>query len=345
VDGAVSGEEENRSTTQETEPAQTQAASSPAAAIGPRGELDGRAASPVTGLPEAPVRLTREDIELLKATIGREARMSDSELLLFARICERWQLDPFLREIWAVRFKEGEPLSIFASRDGMLKAARRDPAYQGPPVAFSVREQDEFEVEVDGDQIRVHFRMGKPPRGPLLGAWAMLPAHGRRAAYYFADINEHRRQTRSWQTNPEALIIKCAEAAVLRRQFGLSGLLMEGEEEREAAAAAGPPPPALPAPEPPTRQQLAACEDALLALGYSPDRVQLRLAAIRTREDAEQLLQAVRSTGGRRAARRRPADRPAEGHAPSTEAPAPSPRPRTLTELLDTGGGDTGGEG
>lgn len=310
-----------------------------------------------TGLPLAPVHLSREDLEVIRQTIGREANPNDAELLLFARVCERWQLDPFLGEVYLIRYEQGRGISIQPGRDGMLKAARRDPDFVGPPVAFAVHEKDEFEVDLTGEQPKPVFRMGKPPRGAILGAFAICPARGRRAAYVWCDFSEFNRARAQWKTMPAHMIAKCAVNHSLKAQFGLPGLDLPENPDGPPIAA---PAPALPAPEPPSAEHIAECVAGLERLGYPPAKIQERMDAVRTAVDAGDLIASIEEAERHRPPATGPAERrgrrPRSGGAdwPATAAPpqgpgeAPAagpPRQRRLTDPDMLGGGPAPAEG
>jgi hypothetical protein len=68
-------------------------------------------------------------LQVLKAQIAPDA--TDKELELFAMICERSRLDPFARQIWFYRRREGDPPIIQASIDGLRLIAERTGQYAG----------------------------------------------------------------------------------------------------------------------------------------------------------------------------------------------------------------------
>lgn len=160
---------------------------------------------------------TAEQVALVKRTVAKGA--TDDELSLFLSLARKYGLDPFAKEIWFLKY-DGNP-TVLTSRDGYLKIALTDPEFDGLK-SFVVRENDEFSVDAQHDQV-IHKFGSK--RGEILGAWAAAYHKSRRPQICFADFREYNTGRGVWKNYPSAMIQKCAEAFVLKRQFGLSGLV------------------------------------------------------------------------------------------------------------------------
>lgn len=163
---------------------------------------------------------TREQIDTIKNTVAKGA--TDSELQMFIHICQTYGLDPFLKEI----YYSSEMHTIMSSRDGYLKVAQRDPDYMGMKSAV-VCSNDVFEMDAVSDTITHTFKATE--RGDIVGAWAKVMHRNRDPVIQYVPFSEYNQKKSTWNKYPSAMILKCAEALALKRQFGISGLVTQEE--------------------------------------------------------------------------------------------------------------------
>lgn len=195
--------------------------------------------------------VSEEQLELIKRTVAKGA--TNDELSMFMHLAKKYDLDPFAKEIWFIkrvkkikvgndwdypRLPNGEidysncdaPI-IMTSRDGYLKIAQRDENYEGLQ-SFVVREGDEFSIDAVNNTFNHKFNGSK--RGKILGAWAICKRKGRDHQLAFIEFDEYNDSNSPiWKKYPSAMIQKVAEAFVLKRQFGISGLTTKEEMPAE----------------------------------------------------------------------------------------------------------------
>lgn len=148
----------------------------------------------------------------VKKIYGKD--LTDSEFSILVQIGQATHLNPFLREIWAVKYGTN-PAQIFIGRDGYRKAAQANPDYDYHLVD-AVYQNDDFKIE-DGE-VR-HTYSGKD-RGALVGAYCVVKRKSStKTMFNFVDLKEYTTGKSLWVGKPATMIKKVAEAQGLRMAF------------------------------------------------------------------------------------------------------------------------------
>jgi len=154
------------------------------------------------------VTLTAETIR--KYLVNGKGSPSDSELLLFLSMCKYNNINPFLGEAWLIKYSADKPAQIVIARNLMQSRAAEFEKYNGMRSGVIVVRDGNI-IEGDGS-----FHL---PTDELVGAWA---------EGYRKDWEQPRKITVSfdeykpkydrslWDTKPGTMIVKVAEAQLLR---------------------------------------------------------------------------------------------------------------------------------
>jgi phage recombination protein Bet len=178
---------------------------------------------------------TPEQTQLISTTIAPGC--SNDELRLFAYACQRTGLDPFSRQIYAI--KRGGKMTIQAGIDGLRSIAERTGQLDGSETHW---------CGDDGVWTDV-WLAAKPPAAAKTILHRKGASHPFVGVARFADYNAGQGL---WSKMPAAMIAKCSEALALRKAFpaDLSGVYSTDEMDQAVepvTVTAAPSAPALPA--------------------------------------------------------------------------------------------------
>jgi len=159
------------------------------------------------------------DMALVARTVAKGC--SSDELQLFAAICKRTALDPFARQIFAI--KRGGVMTTQVSIDGARLIAQRSGQYAGQVGPFFCGENGHW----------VDVWLAKTP--PMAAKVGVRRSTFVEPLYAVAIWSEYAQSGNMWAKYPSVMLAKCAESLALRKSFPaeLSGLYTTDEMPQE----------------------------------------------------------------------------------------------------------------
>lgn len=163
---------------------------------------------------------TNEQIATVKDMTARAVTVSEFKIFMYQAF--KYELDPLLREIFIVKYREDSPASIIVAHAGMLKKVALSGQYDGMKTE-TYWQKGMGDIP---DHSLPHFDdNGEIDDIPLyVDAWAFrkgISNPGYFRAYYPTFVRKRKdgKPNEFWNTQPENMLRKCAEAGALRKQF------------------------------------------------------------------------------------------------------------------------------
>jgi len=170
-------------------------------------EQNGRALAVRAPSSLAPIEWNQPQIDLLKRTLAAaRTQLANDELALFIAVCKRTQLDPFLKQIYAIKDKSGR-LIIHVGIDGRRSVAQRTGQVNGTDGPYWCGADGVWrDVWLSGDN----------PAAAKFTVYRKGHANGYTAVARWASFKG---ASSNWTDRPDHQLAKVAEDHAFRRAF------------------------------------------------------------------------------------------------------------------------------
>jgi len=164
---------------------------------------------------ESPYGLVQLDTNIVRNHLTKgNAKITDSEVMLFLELCKRQRLDPFVTgEVFLIKYKEGVPAQTVVGYNTYKRRAEENPNYLGKEEGIVVQRGNDI-VKKDGACLY--------PQEKLLGGWckvSYLKNNYQVYSYKECEMSEYRQDNTMWRTKPAMMICKVAVSQALRDAF------------------------------------------------------------------------------------------------------------------------------
>lgn len=166
--------------------------------------------------------------------VGTNAKITLQEFKLFTELCKVRKLNPFLREAYLIKHKEGTPAQLVVGKDAILKRAVLNPNYDGMESGIIIKKDDGKVEERQGT-----FKLEDEQ---LVGGWARVYrkdwSHPTYSSVSFNEVAQKTGQGQlnsNWANKGATMVEKVAKVRALRETFveDLSGMYEAEEVEQE----------------------------------------------------------------------------------------------------------------
>ena len=171
-------------------------------------------------------------------------KAADQEIIVFLKMCQSLNLNPWEKDIFMVKYKEDEPASYIVATQASLKSAEMCTEFDGCEAGIVIKDSTG----------KLEFREGSlildVEASKLVGGWAKVYRKDRKMPFFIAvnlaECQKYTRDgkpTRFWAGMPATMVRKVALSRALREAFPsrLGGMVTEVEFEEEAPEGQLPP--------------------------------------------------------------------------------------------------------
>lgn len=164
--------------------------------------------------------------------VGGNNNVTDQEVMSFMMLASHNKLDPFLKEVYLVKYRD-KPAQMIVSKEAFMKRADSNESYDGFEAGIIVERDGQIVDEVGSIML---------PTDKLIGGWAKVYRKDRsKPVISRISLKEFSKGQSTWNAMPATMIRKTAIVNALREAFPQNLGAMYTEEEQQPANDVTPP--------------------------------------------------------------------------------------------------------
>ena len=152
-----------------------------------------------------------------KYLVSGEGNITNGELAMFLNLCKYQKLNPFLREVYLIKYSNNSPASMVVGKDVHVKRASKNPNFDGMESGIIVTKGNGI-IERAGS-----FTL---PDEKIVGGWAIghrkdwsTPRKVTVSWDEYKGTKANGELNKTWAKMPGTMMVKVAEAQCLRAMF------------------------------------------------------------------------------------------------------------------------------
>ena len=161
------------------------------------------------------VKLTPDTVR--KYLVSGDGNVSEQEIMMFLTLCKYQRLNPFLREVYLIKYSNSKPATVVVGKDVHVKRAAKHAQFDGLESGV-ITEKDGKITEREGSF--------KPEGETIVGGWAIGHRKDwgtpRKITVSFSEYVGKKQDgtiNSTWTKMPGTMMVKVAEAQCLRAMF------------------------------------------------------------------------------------------------------------------------------
>ena len=138
-------------------------------------------------------------------------KVTDQEVAMFINLCKYQGLNPFVREVYLIKYDDTKPASTVVGKDAFTRRAAQIPECKGWSAGVAVMTQKGEYLEREGTIVM--------PGEKLIGGWCVVKRENWEPFKSTANLNEYNTGKSMWAKMPATMIRKVAIVQGLRESF------------------------------------------------------------------------------------------------------------------------------